>query len=248
MKRRVDELLGYENLKIIQTDECFSFSLDSMLLADFITVKGKERNIIELGCGNAPILLYLTLKTSSKLIGVEIQNEVAQLALDSVKINNLEHQIEIINADFRNIHKKYLINSFDVVYINPPFFEYHESSNINKTINKSIARHEIMMKLEDVFIESSKLLKVGGYLYMIHRVDRLDQIISFANKYKFGLLNMKFVYSKTSDEKALSFLVQMRYNKMSNVKVLRHIDVYDANSYTSQLLKIFKFKEGKNVT
>ena len=87
--KQIHELLGYKNIKIIQDDEMFSFSVDSMLLADFINPQMKTKKIVDLCCGNAPIPLFLTLKTNAKIIGVEIQKEVYEMALESIKLNNL---------------------------------------------------------------------------------------------------------------------------------------------------------------
>ena len=100
---KVHELLGYERIKIIQNDEMFSFSLDSMLLANFVNTKG-AKNIIDLGTGNAPIPLFLTLKTDAPITGVEIQSDVAKLAKDSVELNHFENQINIINGNIPDIN------------------------------------------------------------------------------------------------------------------------------------------------
>ena len=124
-KEQIHELLGYENIKIIQNDDMFSFSLDSMLLANFIDTIGAKR-IIDLGTGNGPIPLFLTLKTKASIIGVEIQEEVANLAKRSVELNHFENQIEILNDDLKDIYKKVGANSFDIVSSNPPYFPYKE--------------------------------------------------------------------------------------------------------------------------
>ena len=96
---KIHELLGYENIKIFQNDEMFSFSLDSMLLADFIDCKGCK-NIIDLGCGNGPIPLFLTLKTDCAIKGIEIQKDVYDLAVKSVKINDFENQKNESKSNF----------------------------------------------------------------------------------------------------------------------------------------------------
>ena len=86
----IHELLGYEKIKIVQRSDMFCFSLDSILLADFVRVKGQNERVIDLGCGNAPIPLFLTMKTTGKIFGVELQEEVYRLAEKSVIINNFE--------------------------------------------------------------------------------------------------------------------------------------------------------------
>ena len=157
----IHELLGYENIKIIQDDEMFSFSLDSMLLASFIdTTKASE--VIDLGCGNGPIPLFLTLKTNAHIIGVEIQEEVYKLAYDSVKLNHFEDQIEIICSDLKGIYKKLGANRFDIVSCNPPFFKV-DTALTNHNDYLTIARHEVKATIDDIVYEASKLLKDGGH-------------------------------------------------------------------------------------
>ena len=99
-------LLGYDNLKIIQDPDMFNFSIDSVLLPNFATINTKTKKILDIGCGNAPIPLILSQKTNAQIIGVEIQKEVSEMARESVKINNLENQIEIINDDILKLKDK----------------------------------------------------------------------------------------------------------------------------------------------
>ena len=108
----IHELLGYERIKIIQRDDMLRFSLDSMLLADFVECKNCK-NIIDLGTGNAPIPLFLTLKTNAKIVGVDIQEDVCDVAKRSVSLNNLENQIDIVNNNIKDIYKVVGNNKFD---------------------------------------------------------------------------------------------------------------------------------------
>ena len=98
----LNDLLEYNNYKIYQDTEMFCFSLDSVLLANFVTVNKKIKKIMDIGCGNGPIPLILTTRTDAKIIGVEIQKDVYKLACDSIKYNKCEKQIEIINDDINN--------------------------------------------------------------------------------------------------------------------------------------------------
>lgn len=240
---KIHELLGYERIKIFQNDEMFSFSLDSMLLADFIDCKGCK-NIIDLGCGNGPIPLFLTLKTDSLIKGIEIQKDVYELAVKSVKINNFENQIEIINDDLKGIYKKVGANKFDVVSSNPPYFKYQESSFINKNDYLTIARHEVMATLDDIVSEAKKLLVDGGRFYMVHRVNRLADVITSLEKNRFGIKKIKMIYPKETDEDALSFLIEARKNKPSDIKVLKPVIVLDKDgNYTREVREIFNFKK-----
>lgn len=242
---KIHELLGYDRIKIYQNDEMFSFSLDSMLLADFIDCKGAKR-IIDLGCGNAPIPLFLTLKTKAKITGIEIQKDVYDLAVKSVDVNNFNDQIEIINADLKGIYKVAGANMFDVVSSNPPYFKYQESSYINKNDYLTIARHEVLASLDDIVNEAKKLLVDGGRFYMVHRVNRLADVINSLSEHNFGIKKLKMIYPKETDSEALSFLVEARKNKASDIKVLKPHVVLDCNGeYTDEVRKIFNFKKGE---
>lgn len=242
-KEQIHELLGYENIKIIQDDDMFSFSLDSMLLANFIDTKGAKR-IIDLGTGNGPIPLFLTLKTKASIIGIEIQEDVASLARRSVELNHFENQIEIINDDLKGIYKKVGANSFDIVSCNPPYFQYQSDSMINKNDYLTIARHEVKAKLSDIVDEAKKLLVDGGRFYMVHRVNRLTEVLRVFEDNGFGLKKLQMIHPKVDGE-AMMFLVEARKNKPSDLKVIKPLYVYEKDKYTKEVLEIFNFKKGE---
>lgn len=241
----VHELLGYERIKIIQRDDMLRFSLDSMLLADFVdTSKTKETDlVVDLGTGNGPIPLFLSLKTRAKIFGVDIQSDVCALARKSVELNNLENQITIINDNIKDIYKKIGANKFEIVVSNPPYFKYKDTSRINKNDYLTIARHEVLITLADIVSETKKLLVDGGSFYMVHRVERLVDIISTLKDEKFGIKNIRFIYSKENEENALLVLIHARKNKASDVKIVKPLYVYDSNGeYTKEVKNIFNFK------
>jgi tRNA1(Val) A37 N6-methylase TrmN6 len=220
----------------------FSFSVDSMLLADFIKTSYNTKNIIDLCSGNAPIPLFLTLKTKALITGIEIQKEVYDLAVESVKLNNFENQITIINDDLKEIHKKIGANKFDIVSCNPPYFKYIESSNVNKNDYLTIARHEVKATLEDIIIESKKLLVDGGYLYMVHRCDRFSEICEVFTKNCLQIKTLRFVYSKLNSKEALFVLIEARKNRNQGTKILPPLYIYNENNeYTDEVKEIFNF-------
>ena len=190
-KEVINDLLGYDGIKIIQRPDMFNFSLDSTLLADFATPLAKTSKILDLGTGNAPIPLFLSLKTNAKIIGVEIQKDVYDIAKRTIKLNNLEDQITILNQDIKGIHKLYKNSEFDLITCNPPFFKYKESSNINKNDYKTIARHEVFITLEEIIIESKRLLTTKGSLVLVHRTERLVEIINLLPKHRFELKRLR---------------------------------------------------------
>ena len=151
----LNDLVGYKNLKIYQEPDWFSFSLDSVLLPNFVTLNKNIKNIMDLCCGNAPIPLILSTKTSAKIIGVELQEDVYRLAKDSIDYNKLNDQIEILNMNIKDLKNRYSGDSIDVITCNPPYFKYLETSNINLDIH--IHHGSYHHQLEDLDM---------GYLYM----------------------------------------------------------------------------------
>lgn len=238
---KIHELLGYENIKIIQKDDVFSFSLDSMLLANFIDAN-KAQKIIDLGTGNAPIPLFLTLKTNAKIYGIEIQEEPFDLAQRSVELNHLENQITIIKDDLKGIYKKLGANTFDIVCSNPPYFKVSDTSIINKNDTLTIARHEVKANVNDIIEEASKLLVDGGKLYIIHRIERMPEIIKLLENKNFGIKRMQLIYPK-EDGNAYMFIIESKKNKKTDLKIIKPLVVHNNGRYTDEVLKIFNFKK-----
>ena len=235
-------LLGYKDKYIVQNTQMFNFSLDSVLLPNFVTLNKNIKNILDIGCGNAPIPLILSTKTSALITGVEIQKDVYDLAVKSVKINNLENQINIINADINELYNKFETESFDVITCNPPFFKVSEQSNLNKSDYKTIARHEVKLNLDDIFKISKKLLKNNGYIAIVHRPERLLDILESMKKYNIEPKKIQFIYPKTNME-ANILLVEGKKNGKKGLKVLNPIYTHlDNGEYTEQIKKYFEEK------
>lgn len=238
----INDLLGYDGIKIIQRPDMFNFSLDSTLLANFCNPLAKTKKIIDLGTGNAPIPLFLSLKTNAKIIGVEIQEDVYDLAKRSVELNQLTNQIQIINDDIKGIHKKFENGEFDIVTCNPPFFKYKESSHINKNDYKTIARHEVLVTLEDVVIEAKRLLTTKGSLVMVHRTERLVDIINVLTKHNFALKRMQLVYPKAGEISNM-VLIEASNNGLQGLKILEPLYVHEDDHYTEEILRIFNYRK-----
>ncbi len=233
-------LLGYKNLKIVQDNEMFNFSLDSVLLPNFVTLNKNITNILDIGTGNAPIPLILSTKTNANIIGVEIQNEVFNQAIESVKINNLQNRIKILNSDIKEMYENFETESFDVITCNPPFFEVTKESNLNKNDYKTIARHEVHLKLDDIFKISKKLLKNNGVVAIVHRPERLIQIIESMKKYNIEPKRIRFVYPKKEKE-ANILLIEGRKNGRSGIKILPPLYSHESNGeYTKEIQKYFE--------
>ena len=233
-------LLGYENLKIIQDNEMFNFSLDSVLLPNFITINESVKNILDIGTGNAPIPLILSKKTKASIIGLEIQKEVSKMAEESVKINNLENKVTIINEDAREYAKTTPPESFDIITCNPPYFEVSKTSRFNKNDYKTIARHEVTLNLEDILKISRKLLKNGGTLGLVHRPERLMDILITMRKYNIEPKKIRLVYPLKNKE-ANILLIEGKKNGKKGLKILPPLYSHNKDgSYTEEIKKYFK--------
>ena len=233
-------LLGYKDKYIVQNTQMFNFSLDSVLLPNFVTINKNVSKILDIGCGNAPIPLILSTKTKAKIIGVEIQKEVFDLAQKSVNINKLNNQIEIINADINEMYDQFETESFDIITCNPPFFKVSKDSNLNKNDYKTIARHEVKLNLDDIFKIAKKLLKNNGYIAIVHRPDRLVDIITTMRKYNIEPKKIQFIYPKTNME-ANILLVEGTKNGKEGLKILPPIYTHlDNGEYTEQIKKYFE--------
>ncbi len=220
------ELLGIEKLKIYQDSELNPFSIDSNLLAYFVTIKKGTTQILDLGCGNAPIPLYLTLRTNAHITGIEIQKSIYELGLKSVKINMKEDQITLINDDLKNINNYFKPKNFDVVVSNPPFFKVTDTSHINPNEAKAIARHELLTNLDEIVKTSSSLLKDLGVFALVHRPERLSEIISTMIKYHIEPKRIRFVYPNESAESNMVLIEGVKCAKNGGLKVLKPLYIH----------------------
>ena len=238
---RIDDL-EYKGLKIIQNKNWFCFGIDSVLLSDFAKDIKNNSEVLDLGTGTGIISILLSKKINAKKItGIEIQKKVAEMAKKSVELNNLEN-VEIINEDIKELGKIFQQKSVDAIVTNPPYIK-KENGLKNENENKLISRHEIKCELEDIIKISKILLKDTGTLYMVHRPDRLVDIIYNLRKYKMEPKKIRFVYSNKEKECSL-VLIKAVKNSGSFLKIEKPLYIYDDNgNYTDEILKIYNKKE-----
>ncbi len=236
-----NELLGRELLKIYQDTDYFNFSIDSMLLASFPKMTKRIKRVCDLCSGNAPIPLYLSLRFDGEIIGVEIQKHSYDLANMSIDENKLNDRIKMINANLIGISNEIGIHSFDLVTCNPPFFKVG-NNNINPLDSKAIARHEIMASLDDIVKEASLLLNNCGHLVMVHRPDRLLEILDTFRKYKIEPKRLQFIYPKFGSE-CNHILIDGVKDGNEGLRVLNPLYVYESDSkWTDDVLKIYNYE------
>lgn len=228
----LNDLFDYDDLKIYQYDDKFKFSLDSILLAEFVEIKPNTRTIVDFCTGNAPVPLILSTKTDARIYGFELQEKIYKLAKMSVKENKLESRINIINANLKDSLEYILPESVDAVTCNPPYFKYDKNKSlINENYEKAIARHEIEMNLEDLMIAAKYILKNKAPLYIVHRCDRLEEILDCLSKYNFKVKKLQFIYASYKKEAIMVLIKATKNGKMGSLKVMPPVDVLQHKSY-----------------
>lgn len=235
---RIDDL-GLKGLQIIQEKDGFCFGIDSVLLSDFAKNIKKDANVIDLGTGTGIIATLLCGKTSLRqVVGVEIQKEVYDMAKRSIKLNSLEDKFDIINEDILNLNKIYGSNYFDVVITNPPY-KKKDTGLINESEKKKLSRHEITATLEDFISISNKLLKDKGEFYMVHRPERIVDIIYLMRKYKIEPKELRMVCSEVGKSPKIVLIKGVK-NAKPFIKIKDNIYIYNKEGkYTDEINKIY---------
>lgn len=211
---RKKEDLCCGGLVILQDDELYKFTSDAVLLANFFKAK-KDAEVVELCSGSGVISILGSHKTRAKhFVCVELQQELAQMCKESIKLNMLDDKIEVVNADLKdfadNFHKK-----VDVVVVNPPYYADKTYSG-KKHIDK--CTHEVSTSLAEIAEASAKLLKFGGKLYMVHVSDRFAEICYELKKNKLEPKHVVFV--KPTKEKVPNVvLIEATMNGKVGLKV-----------------------------
>lgn len=239
----INDLLNYSNMKIVQDDNYFNFSLDSVLLPNFIKINSNVRKILDLGTGNAPIPMILSTMTKSdvEIYGIELQKEIYNLAVESIKLNSLENRITLINDNMKNLSNYFEPNYFDIIISNPPYFKLSEKSNLNESIQKTIARHEKEITLEELVAIAKKYLNNNGTFAIVHRTERLIEIIEEFRKNNIEPKRIQLIYPKENSESNM-VLIEGRKNGKPGLKILEPIIAHKGNGEYTEIVKS-KFQE-----
>ncbi len=223
-----NDLYDYENMSIYQNKDYFKFSIDSVLLAEFVNKKYKNKKIMDLCSGNAVVPLILSYYQFDDLSGIEYQEEVYELAIKSIQEN--EKEIKMLNMDVNDIKSYFESESFDVITCNPPYFKNSDQSLKNDNLIKAIARHEIKVDLKSIIENSKYLLKNKGLLYIIHRAERIDEIILLCHKNNIYVKEMQFIYTSNEKDAELVIVAGVK-NGGYSVKVHPSIKITGNQSY-----------------
>lgn len=233
----INYLLAYNDLKIIQRKDMFNFSLDTVLLAHFCTINKDLKTIVDFGTNNAAIPLLLSRRTDKKIIGIEIQQEAVTLAKKNVELNHLDQQIEIIHGDINECVQK--MDKVQLVVCNPPFFKVGERSNLNDNEYLTIARHEIKIDLESIIKAAARILDNKGRLAIVHRPERMIDILNYMQKYDIEPKRIRFVYPKMNRESHV-LLVEGLYKGKKGIKIEPPLYAHNEDgSYSNEVRKMF---------
>ena len=214
--KEINDLYDY-GYKIVQKSDYFKFSLDSMLLANFVNINMADSKLLDFCTGNCPIPIILS-NSIKNIVAFEVQKEIYELGDESLKLNNINN-VKLINDDIKNIGNYYEEGYFDIITCNPPYFKVIDSSKINDNNVKAIARHEILIKLEDIVSLAYKYLRDKGKLYMVYRPDRLMELLKLFDKYKFGVKKLQCCYNN-SESLSSMILIEAMKNGQDDLKIL----------------------------
>lgn len=241
---RIDRL-EREKIAIIQSPEVFSFSLDAVLLADFANVpRTRPGKIVDLCAGNGAVSFLLSAKTTNPITAVELQEELCDMAQRSIHLNHLEEKIQLIQSDIRQLNSLIPKDSVDVITCNPPYFKVEPNSMTNKRRAYTIARHEIHLPMEDLARTIAGLLKMRGKAYIVHRPDRLSDLITIGRHYRLEPKRIQFVHPKSGRDSNIVLLEWMKDGQPGGLHVLPPITVFDDNGeYTDSIRTVLWGKQ-----
>jgi len=214
--KEINDLYDY-GYKIVQNSDYFKFSLDSMLLANFVNINMADSKLLDFCTGNCPIPIILS-NSIKNIVAFEVQKEIYELGDESLTLNNINN-VKLINDDIKNIGNYYEEGYFDIITCNPPYFKVIDSSRINDNNVKAIARHEILIKLEDIVSLAYKFLRDKGKLYIVYRPDRLMELLKLFDKYKFGVKKLQCCYNN-SESLSSMILIEAMKNGHDDLKIL----------------------------
>ncbi|MBR3871064.1 MAG: methyltransferase [Clostridia bacterium] len=231
-----DLMLG--GLKLIQKKKGFKFGVDAVLLADFASCKRGDK-VCELGSGSGIVSILCAHHYNARVDALEIMPEYADMASRSVEGNNLEDRVKIYCCDMKNATSVLSPCQYDCVVTNPPYKKLDAGENCAQ-YDRACSRSELCATLDDVVKAASLLIKNGGKLVMVHRPQRLTDIILTLEKYKFYIKKLRFVASKKGDTPVLLLLEAKQYVK-SDMLVLPELILYnDDGSETEETKRIYR--------
>lgn len=234
---RIDDL-QYKGYRLIQKKDGFRFGVDAVLLANFADIR-KNDFVMDLGTGTGIIAVLIAAKTEARFVtGLEIQPDMAEMASRSILMNSLEERVQIVRGDIKDAVGNFGASRFNAVVTNPPYIS-RNGGLLNPSDTKAVSRHEILCSLEDVIAAAAGLLAPGGRFSMVHRPDRLADIIQLMRNYSLEPKTLRFVHPSPNRKPNMVLVGGVR-NGNPQLKVLEPLYVYDSNgNYSDEINEIY---------
>lgn len=230
-----------KNIKIIQRNDFQNFTLDSVLIGDFVKINRKSKKILDIGTGCGVIALILANRSKAEIVGVELQEIMADIAKENVQNNELGDRVKIKQGDIKNYREIFKRDEFDVVVTNPPYFEFKGDINqINDLDQLSKARHNVDLNLEEIIEASAFVLKNGGSFNMVFRVERLVEVFEIMRKYRLEPKRLINIFTKQDGESKICLIEGIK-DAEKGLKIEKPIFVYDEKGKRSEYVdKLYK--------
>lgn len=234
---RLDDL-QQQGLQIIQSDEVFAFSLDAVLLANYVTVRPRD-HVVDLGTGTGVIPLLVSRRNpTGRVVGVEIQERLADMAARSVAGNELGQRVEIVQGDLRDAPEYFPSESFDVVTCNPPYRKIGQG-DVHAPEHVRIARHEVTCTLADAVQSAAYLVRSGGKVAFVHRADRLADVIWEMRARRLEPKRLRMVHPR-ADRHANMLLIEAIKNGGVELRIDPPLIVHrEDGSYSEEIQAIY---------
>ncbi|AKJ20538.1 tRNA1(Val) (adenine(37)-N6)-methyltransferase [Mycoplasmopsis synoviae] len=241
--------LGFDsNLYVYQDKTMFNYSVDTILLGNFINLTNKTKSALEIGTNNGALSIFVASRSKKlKIDALEIQAKALELAEINVKLNNLENQINLIHGNFNDFYKNHCnktLPKYDVIFCNPPFYIY-EKQKVKKEITKEqlIANYEVKLNLEQIIAGSAKIIQQKGELSIVLPIERLVDLFTTLRKYNFEPKKVQFVYTRKS-ARAKFVLCNAKFNSPYFTEFLPalflHADDEQNHEYLPEIKQIYK--------
>ena len=226
-----------KNIKIIQRNDFQNFTLDSVLIGDFVKINRKSKKILDIGTGCGIIALILANRSKAEIVGVELQEIMADIAKENVQNNELENRVKIMQGDIKNYREIFKRDEFDVVVTNPPYFEFKGDINqINDLEQLAMARHNIDLSIEKIVEASAFVLKNGGSFNMVFLVERLVEVFEIMRKYRLEPKRLTNIFTKQDGESKICLIEGIK-DAEKGLKIENPIFVYDEKGKRSEYIE-----------
>lgn len=248
MGKLVKNSLGFDSdIYVYQDKDMFNYSVDTIMLGNFVSIQGSTKNVLEIGTNNGALSIFLSeRKEDMHIDAVEIQKKAIDIAEKNLKLNNKEKQIKLFHADFNDFwkeHNKKQMNKYDSIVCNPPFYKVDSTNRRDGSEDLYIATHEVKMNLEQLIAGSAKIIKQKGYLTLVMPTERLVDIFELMRKYEFEPKRIQFIHPRIN-EKSNLVLVEGRYKAGWGPHFLKNIYLHtedeSEHEYRDEIKELYK--------